>query len=186
MLSHQFFPVQLLCPKTSLLGGLKYFKLSLLNSSPDATAPVPEESRLSPHRWILPGFTGALQHWRCWQPCSSLPWGVSGLLVSLHGLSWAWLLPSCCGELCLSLWQSSPLHLHMSSPDCRGGLGGEDREVVYTAHHPLRSACSPAYIAGVSLQREQGMEYGDRFELSGTCHSRAVIHPHVCRIWLHV
>lgn len=67
-------------------------------------------------------------------------------------------------------------------PEYRDGLAGEDREVVYTAHHPLRSACSPAYTAGISLQRDQGVECGDRFELSGTCHSREVIHPHVCRI----
>lgn len=113
---------------------------------------------------------------------------LAALLILAMGGEWALGVPAwaelglAAPQLCLSLWQSSPLHLHMSSPDCRGGLGGEEREVVYTAHHPLRSACSPAYIAGVSLQREQGMEYGDRFELSGTCHSRAVIHPHVCRI----
>lgn len=54
--------------------------------------------------------------------------------------------------------------------------------MVGTTHRPLRSACSPAYTAGVSVQSDQGMEYGDRFELSGTCRSREVIHPHVCRI----
>lgn len=98
-----------------------------------------------------------------WCPCVGDP----------PGLSWARLLPSCCGELCLSPQQYIPLHPSMT---------GEDREVVYTAHHPLRSACSPAYAAGVRLQREQGMECGGRSELSGTCHSREVIHPHVCRI----
>lgn len=52
-----------------------------------------------------------------WCPCVGDP----------PGLSWARLLPSCCGELCLSPQQYIPLHPSMT---------GEDREVVYTAPPP--------------------------------------------------
>lgn len=141
-----------LVPKASVFfggGGLKYFKLSLLNSSPDATA-VPEESRLVPHRWVLPRFRGALQLWRLL--------AAVGSCASAHASP----APSIC------MWAPWTV------------------EVLDTTHHALRSACSAAYTAGVALQRDPGRECGDRFELSGTCHSREVIHPHGCRIWLDV
>lgn len=43
-----------------------------------------------------------------------------------------------------------------------------------------------AYISGTRPVRDQDIECGDRFKLSGTWHSRKVIHLHIWRIWLHV
>lgn len=66
-----------------------------------------------------------------------------------------------------------------------GGRGGQG-EAADVTHHPPRSACLPAYIGGASPVRDWGMEYRDRFKLSGACHSRKVVHLHDWRIWLHI
>lgn len=88
--------------------------------------------------WLLTGeFNQGLQEPRrvdggVGTPWAGFPWGASGLSASLPrwpawaGLGWARLLSSCCGELCFSPWQSIPLHLHVNSPDCGGGVEEED------------------------------------------------------------
>lgn len=138
VLSHHFFPIQLLCPKTSLLGGAEIFQIVFIKFFTWCHCTSAWGISLGPHGWVLPRFAGALQRWRCWHAMHSLatPWLSVSLPGWPPGLSWARLLPSSCGKLCPSPWQYITWH-HMWVPQ----TGEEDREAVYTAHHPLRSAC---------------------------------------------
>lgn len=72
-----------LMPKTSLLEGLKYFKLPLLNFSPDASAPVHEESLLVLLGEFYPGLQEPCSAGGVGTPCTALL--CLGLLVSLRG-----------------------------------------------------------------------------------------------------
>lgn len=124
---YQFFPAQFLCPKISLLGGLKYFKLSLLNFPPDANAPVHEKSLLVLLSEFYPGLQEPCSAGGVGTPCTALP--CLGLLVSLPGWpTWAELGTAPPQLLWGAVSQPTavppPPSIHVSSPHWRGGQPG--------------------------------------------------------------